>query len=178
MRKLRQMSSNLEEENALLSRHVENMKCLVERVQKEVEKQESQNQKLQSHLQMMREVLASAFKDVTLPGSVEPPPTVNTMDHLMGKLQSSLWKEMGKHPLLVEKVSSMAKHLERVLQEKVSPDALKGTSVALEGVETGEEEGDPLYMYTLSLCVDLFSLSSFSQLSEESSHQIPYFTVP
>ena len=95
-----------------------------------------------SHLHsMMREVLASAFKDMTLPGSVEPPPSVNTMDHLMGKLQSSL---MGKHPLLVEKVSSMAKHLERVLQEKVSPDTLKGT---LEGVETGEEEGDPLYMY-------------------------------
>ena len=37
---------------------------------------------------------------------------------------------------------SMAKHLERVLQEKVSPGALKGTSVALEGVETGEKEGD------------------------------------
>ena len=49
MRKLRQTNSNVEEENALLSRHVENMMCLVE-------------------------------------------------------------QEIGKHPLLVEKVSSMAKH--------------------------------------------------------------------
>ena len=30
----------MKEENALLSWHVENMKCAVERVQKEVEKQE------------------------------------------------------------------------------------------------------------------------------------------
>ena len=68
LRKLRQTSANLEEENALLSRHVENMKTAVEKVQKEVQKQEEKNENLQGHLGVLREVLAATFKDVPLPG--------------------------------------------------------------------------------------------------------------
>lgn len=136
LRKLRQTSANLEEENALLSRHVENMKSAVEKVQKEVQKQEKKNESLQSHLAVIREVLAVTFKDVPLPGSKETP-TPATIDSYMSKLQSTISSEPDKHPLLMEKVSAIAKHLGKVLKEKVSQDALRGT--ALEEREEGEE---------------------------------------
>ncbi len=71
LRKLRQTSANLEEENALLSRHVENMKVAVEKAQNEVKKQEEKNESLQSHLGVLREVLAASFKDLPLPGETE-----------------------------------------------------------------------------------------------------------
>ncbi len=109
LRKLRQTSANLEEENALLSRHVENMKSAVEKVQKEVQKQEKKNESLQSHLAVIREVLAVTFKDVPLPGSKETP-TPATIDSYMSKLQSTISSEPDKHPLLMEKVSAI-KHL-------------------------------------------------------------------
>ena len=44
------------------------MKAAVEKVQNEVQKQEEKNENLQSHLGVLREVLAATFKDVPLPG--------------------------------------------------------------------------------------------------------------
>lgn len=128
LRKLRQMSTNLEEENALLSRHVDNMKSAVEKLQNEVQKQEEKNQSLQSHLVMIREVLAVTFKDVPLPGSSETP-TPSTIDSYMSKLQTTISKEPEKHPALMEKVSTITKHLERVIKEKIPQDTLRGTAL-------------------------------------------------
>ena len=86
LRKLRQSNSSLEEESALLSRHVENMKSSVEKIQNEVTKQQTRNDSLKDNLSSLREVLASTFKDVAIPDTNETP-TVENIDSYMGKLQ-------------------------------------------------------------------------------------------
>ena len=136
LRKLRQTSANLEEENALLSRHVENMKLAVEKVQNEVKNQEERNDLLQNHLTTLREVLAVTFKDISLPGTKETP-TASSIDSYMTKLQSMIANEPEKHPALVEKVGVIAKHLEKVLKEKLSQDIV-GSIFEGGTVEDGE----------------------------------------
>ena len=116
---MRQSSANLEEENALLSRHVESMKLAVERVQKEVERQQNRNAKLQDHLVTLREVLATTFKDIPLPDTKETP-TPENVDTYMSKLQLAIANEPEKHPELVDKVSAIARQLETMLKQKLS----------------------------------------------------------
>lgn len=123
------------------------MKSAVEKVQNEVQKQEERNENLQSHLAMLRNVLAVTFKDVPLPGSKETP-TADTIDSYMTKLQTTISNEPSKHPALVEKVSSIAKHLEKILKERLSQETLSGTVLegaggtsdgGGEGVASGDE---------------------------------------
>ena len=122
LRKLRQSSANLEEENALLSRHVESMKVAVEKVQQEVERQENRNAKLQDHLVTLREVLATTFKDIPLPGTNETP-TPDNIDTYMSKLQLAIANEPEKYPELVNKVSTIARQLESMLKQKLNQTA-------------------------------------------------------
>lgn len=122
LRKVRQSSANLEEENALLSRHVESMKLAVEKVQKEVERQQNRNAKLQDHLMTLREVLATTFKDIPLPGTNETP-TPENVDTYMSKLQLAIANEPEKHPELVDKVSAIARQLETMLKQKLSQES-------------------------------------------------------
>lgn len=124
LRKVRQSSANLEEENALLSRHVESMKLAVERVQKEVERQQNRNTKLQDHLMTLREVLATTFKDIPLPGTNETP-TPENVDTYMSKLQLAIANEPEKHPELVNKVSTIARQLESMLKQKLSQESVE-----------------------------------------------------
>ena len=119
LRKLRQSSANLEEENALLSQHVESMKRAVERLQDEVQKQEERNNIKQNHLNALREVLTVAFKDVAIPDSNETP-TIDNIGGYIGKLQIAIAMEPEKHPALLEKVGMIAKQLEKVLKEKLT----------------------------------------------------------
>ncbi|XP_064388489.1 high mobility group protein 20A-like [Halichondria panicea] len=123
LRKLRQSSSNLEEENALLSRHVDSMKSAVLKVQNEVKKQEDRNGKLQGHLVMLREILVTMFKEVPLPGSGDLP-TVDTIDAYMGKLQQAISNDPDKYPDLMVKVSDIAKQLDTVLKPRLEQDGL------------------------------------------------------
>jgi hypothetical protein len=91
---------------------------------------------------MVREVLATTFKDIALPGSKETP-TASTIDSYMTKLQTTITSEPAKHPALVEKVSTIAKHLERILKEKASSkDTPKKTVLDEERKEGEGQEQD------------------------------------
>jgi len=124
LRKLRQSSANLEEENALLSRHVESMKVAVERVQNEVLRQEQRNKQTKDQLDMVREVLVDAFKDVLLPDSNELP-SVRTVDNYIVKLEEAVTEKPDSHPALVAKVSSITKNVEKMLKEKLTKGLLE-----------------------------------------------------
>lgn len=139
LRKMRQSSANLEEENALLSRHVESMKSAVERVQKEVERQQNRNAKLKDHLMTLREVLATTFKDIPLPGTNETP-TPENVDTYMSKLQLAIANEPEKHPELVEKVSAIARQLETMLKQKLSQES--AASISKEEQKDATEENN------------------------------------
>ena len=124
LRKLRQSSASLEEENALLSRHVESMKVAVERVQNEVLRQEQKNMQTKAQLDTVREVLVDAFKDVILPDSNETP-SLGNVDTYIAKLEVAVTEKPEKHPALVERVSSISKHVEKMLKEKITKGLLE-----------------------------------------------------
>ncbi|KAK3095460.1 hypothetical protein FSP39_014973, partial [Pinctada imbricata] len=87
LRQLRKQTTELEEQNAILSKHIENMKQAIEKLEVETVQQRSTNLALQSHLENVRTSLTSNFASVPLPGSNETP-TLDTIDNYMTKLHS------------------------------------------------------------------------------------------
>ena len=71
VRKLRQANSELEEENALLSRHVENMQIAIRRMQAEMEKHQTRNAALKVCSQVVQSELQYASHSLVCP---DPPP--------------------------------------------------------------------------------------------------------
>ena len=77
-RKLRQTTMDQEEENALLSRHVDNMRTQTHRLETDIQAQILQNQRLKQRLVFLQESLTDAFSDVTIPG-LNSVPSVDTI---------------------------------------------------------------------------------------------------
>ena len=115
LRKLRLANIDLEEENALLSRHVENMKSTAKKLQSDIETQRSRNETLKEHLGTLRGVLVGSFKDTPLPGS-DDIPTLDTIDSYLGKLQVVISEDREAHSELVAKMKEVAKQLEQEWQ--------------------------------------------------------------
>jgi len=118
LRKLRHANSDLEEENALLSRHVEGMKATVDKLNSEIAEQQSRNTVLRDHLKVLREVLVDAFHNSPLPGTDETP-TRETVDSYLGKLQVLLGSDPRGHEDMVTTVREVAERLEEELSQRL-----------------------------------------------------------
>ena len=68
LRLLRKQTTELEEQNAILSKHIENVKQAIEKLEVESVQQRSTNMALQGHLDALRATLNSSFHSVPLPG--------------------------------------------------------------------------------------------------------------
>ena len=68
LRQLRKQTTELEEQNAILSKHIENMKQAIDKLQVEVLQQRNNNMALQGHLDALRQTLTSNFASIPLPG--------------------------------------------------------------------------------------------------------------
>lgn len=66
---LRRANSDYEEQNAMLSKHIDNMKSAIDKLEEEVTKSREENKTLQSHLTNVRQMLARSLADVRLPQS-------------------------------------------------------------------------------------------------------------
>ena len=62
LRRLRRSNNDLEEENALLSKHNENLKDMLERLDRETKEQYSRNEQLREHLMGLKKMLTEAFE--------------------------------------------------------------------------------------------------------------------
>ena len=69
LRQLRKQNTEYEEQNAILSKHIENMKAAIEKLNVEAVQQRSNNDALQQHLITLRSTLANNFANVPLPGT-------------------------------------------------------------------------------------------------------------
>ena len=118
LRKLRHDNRDLEEENALLSRHVESMKATVEKLRAEMAEQQSRNTVLKDHLQALREVVVDAFHDSPLPGTNETP-TVETVDGYLGKLQVAVADGAGEYKDMVATMREVAERLEEEVGKRL-----------------------------------------------------------
>jgi len=89
LRQLRKSNTDYEQQNAILQKHIENMKAAVEKLEVETMQQRNNNVALQQHLDHMRATLTASFQNIPLPGSNEVP-TLNTIDNYMTRLHSLL----------------------------------------------------------------------------------------
>ena len=62
LRQLQRSNNDLEEENALLSKHNKNLKDILERLDREIKEQCSRNEQLRDHLLGLKKMLTEAFQ--------------------------------------------------------------------------------------------------------------------
>lgn len=84
LRQLRKQTTELEEQNAILSKHIESMKHAIEKLEIEAVQQRSTNMALQGHLDNLRTTLTDNFNSVPLPGEWG-----DLLLNVCGKLQES-----------------------------------------------------------------------------------------
>nr|XP_018917477.1 PREDICTED: high mobility group protein 20A-like [Bemisia tabaci] len=89
LRQLRKSATNYEQQNAILLKHLDNMKTAVEKLQSETAQQEAANTSMQKHLQDLRQNLSQKFAALPLPGTNETP-TLQTIDNYMSQMLSTL----------------------------------------------------------------------------------------
>lgn len=70
LRQLRKSNTDLEQQNAILEKHLENMKQAVDKLQIETLQRKTSNNLLQQHLQKMKTVFIEKFSNIPLPGTV------------------------------------------------------------------------------------------------------------
>ena len=78
LRQLRKQTTELEEQNAILSMHIESMKHAIEKLEVEAVQQRSTNMALQGRLDNLRTTLTENFNTVPLPGEKEALGSLNT----------------------------------------------------------------------------------------------------
>ena len=71
LRQLRKSTTEYEEQNALLQKHIDNMKTAISKLETEAVQQRNTNVTLQQHLQTLRVSLTTSFAGVTLPGKTK-----------------------------------------------------------------------------------------------------------
>ena len=64
---LRKQNTESEEQNAILSKHVDNMKQAVDKLEIEVHQNRANNVALQQHLSLLRTTLVANFANIALP---------------------------------------------------------------------------------------------------------------
>lgn len=87
LRRLRKQSTELEEQNAILGKHIENMKQAIDKLQIETIQHRNNNMALQGHLDALRQTLTASFASIPLPGTQEIP-TLDTIDNYMSRLHT------------------------------------------------------------------------------------------
>lgn len=112
MRQLRKTNMEYEERNAALQKHVESMRCAVERLEGDVMQEKGRNGLLQQHLETLRQALTSSFSSLPLPGSGDTP-TMDTIDFYMKKLHSLILANPQEHDHLINTVREVVNRLDR-----------------------------------------------------------------
>ena len=70
LRLLRKQNTEYEEQNAILSKHIENMKSAIEKLEMETNQLRTSNSALDQHLAHLRLVLTKHFANISLPGEL------------------------------------------------------------------------------------------------------------
>ena len=122
------------EENALLSKHNDNLKDMLERLDGENKEQYSCNEQLRKHLMDLKRILTNAFEHIGIPDSYEKP-TLENIDSYMLKLVLQLLMAKGtqEHRQLIKEIKAIMKRLQtRLVNGTITPVvAAKGNNAHL-----------------------------------------------
>ncbi|XP_013415091.1 high mobility group protein 20A [Lingula anatina] len=110
LRQLRKQNTEYEEQNAILSKHIENMKQAIEKLEVDAVQQRNNNMALQQHLENLRSILTTNFAAVPLPGSNEVP-SLETVDTYMAKLHSIILDTPQENEALIATVREIVGRL-------------------------------------------------------------------
>lgn len=69
LRQLRKVNTDYEHQNAILQKHIDNMKSAILKLETDISQQSKNNTALQQHLEHLRTTLTNGFGGVKLPGS-------------------------------------------------------------------------------------------------------------
>ena len=103
LRQLRKQNTEYEEQNAILGKHIDNMKSAIGKLEVESVQQRNTNNTLQQHLENLRATLATHFASLPLPGSNEGA-TVDTIDAYMARLHTLMVDSPKEHERLIASV--------------------------------------------------------------------------
>nr|CAI5859736.1 unnamed protein product [Callosobruchus analis] len=111
LRQLRKINSDYEQQNAILTKHIENMKSAITKLESEIMQQEKNNASLQQLLDHLRNTLTDGFRDVSLPGMKEVA-TLQNIDNYMTNLHSILLENSSHDTNLLQTVRDIIGKLE------------------------------------------------------------------
>ncbi|XP_032238090.2 SWI/SNF-related matrix-associated actin-dependent regulator of chromatin subfamily E member 1-related isoform X2 [Nematostella vectensis] len=107
LRKLRKTNREFEEQNAILSKHIENMKKGIEKLEGEAEEQQREITELQKHLNKLRRILSKNLTGIQLPNGGETAESETAIDDFIVKLHQSIGENPKENMELVNKVKEI-----------------------------------------------------------------------
>ena len=111
---------DMEEENALLSRHIDNMKAQTQRLESDIQNQSLRNQALKQRLVFLQETLTDSFQSLSIPG-MDSVPSVDTIQAYLKEVESLVAKQPAggdKQSEVVAMVRKVAKELMEQVREQ------------------------------------------------------------
>jgi len=111
LRKLRKVNTEFEEQNAILSKHIENMKKGIDKLEGERKEQQSEINALQRHLAKLRQVISRSFIDIQIPGEADPI-TLESVDSFVAKLQQYIQENSKENLELTSKIKDIIASLD------------------------------------------------------------------
>lgn len=111
LRQLRKSNTDYEQQNAILQKHIENMKTGIEKLETEIASQKKNSNELKIHLDHLRNTLVSGFVGVKLPGITDVP-TVVSIDGFMMNLHGKLLENSAQDATLLATVREIVGRLE------------------------------------------------------------------
>lgn len=111
LRQLRKINTDYEQQNAILSKHIENMKTAITKLEAEIMQQEKNNASLQQHLTYLRTTLTNGFSGVKLPG-IKEVASLQNIDNYMNNLHSILLENSSHDTHLLQTVRDIVGKLE------------------------------------------------------------------
>eukprot|EP00092_Neocalanus_flemingeri_P005635 GFUD01006069.1.p1 GENE.GFUD01006069.1~~GFUD01006069.1.p1 ORF type:complete len:310 (-),score=106.26 GFUD01006069.1:648-1577(-) len=95
LRQLRKQTTEFEEQNAVLAKHIDSMKSAISKLEVETVQQRQNNAGLQQQLDMLRQMVVSSFRGVQLPGNHEPL-TLQSVDQFVAGLHGVTVEQQGQ----------------------------------------------------------------------------------
>lgn len=111
LRKLRKVNTEFEEQNAILSKHIENMKKGIDKLEGERKEQQGEINALQRHLAKLRQVISHSFIDIQIPGETAPI-TLESVDSFVAKLQQYIQENSKENLELTSKIKDIIASLD------------------------------------------------------------------
>ena len=105
------MNTEFEEQNAILSKHIENMKKGIDKLEGERKEQQSEINALQRHLAKLRHVISRSFIDIQIPGETDPI-TLESVDSFVAKLQQYIQENSKENLELTSKIKDIIASLD------------------------------------------------------------------